>query len=195
MQTRIIEAVVGQALWSTFLVGIPDTELRCISQVDGARLFRMEQPGSFMLFDLFTKEGAWFSPVGYARHDIQRHSIWTSPLFEPFLTWLRAQFKAGVALNDLPALVEFPMEQATSSERHGGPMDALVKIALQSTDKAVQTAAKALWAATYGSPAPHTPLTLTEAKQWLGSPLGEPDRRLDADTLRPGLLGNPDHLP
>lgn len=168
MQTRIIEAVVGQSFWSVFLVGLPDSERDFISQVDGGRLLRMEQPGSFLLFDLYTKEGAWFSPHGYARHDIQKHAIWTSPLYEPFLTWLREQFSRGVALADLPALVEIPAEQVTGSERHGGPMDALVKAALKSTDKTVRDAAKAVWTTTFNGPAPGVPLTLSEAKQWLG---------------------------
>ena len=165
MQTRIIEAVVGQSLWSVFLVGLPDSERDFISQVDGGRLLRMEHPGCFMLFDLYTREGAWFNPQGYARHDIQKHAIWTSPLYEPFLTWLREQFSQGVALADLPTLVEIPAGQATGSERHGGPMDALVKAALRSTDKEVREAAKAVWTATYGGPAPGVPLTLADARQ------------------------------
>lgn len=151
-----------------FLVGHFDHERECTSQVDGGRFLREEAPGCFLLLDLGTKEGAVFGLRGHARSDIKKHAIWTSPLFEPMLTWLRNQFAQGVTLSDLPALVDLPGNEATESHRHEGPMDALVKAALKSPDKEVQAAARAVWTATYGGPPPGTPLTLAEARQWLG---------------------------
>ena len=170
MRTRVIEAVVGQSLWSVFLVGLFDHhEQEHRSPVDGGRVLRREHPNCIVLFDLGTKEGAVFNPSGHARSDIREHAIWTSPLFEAFLTWLRGQFSQGVTLENLPSLVELPGNEATESVRHKGPLDALIMAALKSSDREVQAAARAVWTATYNGPAPGVPVTLAQVRQWLGA--------------------------
>lgn len=166
MKTRIIEATVGRSLWSVFLVGQFDHERRLKSAVDGYPFIRGDAPGSFVLFDLYTKEGAVFSPTGHVKADLRKHAIWTGPLYEPFLVWLREQLALGVTLEDMPGHVE--LTTSTESCRHEGPMDALLKLCLKSTDKEVVDGARSVWAATYGSPPPGTPPTLADVRQWLG---------------------------
>jgi hypothetical protein len=351
VQTRVIEATVGQSLWSVFLIGRLDQERKLVSTVDGRHFLRWEDPDSFLLIDLYTKEGAYFGPRGYAKADIQKHAIsqtfggvdfgvtvctqqhafpqlgtdlvrrpesntspirvflrgvfvvkmqgtqtgavttpgaappilqygfepfllllftsnrrlalqaervaqssihvelggvglptstappflpplpaarsrngrqpiglkpptnllgrdpqdccdftsgltlghqgcqvglvqrssvlWTahmgtlpetSPLFEPFLVWLREQLAAGVTWDDLPAQVELPSEQATESYRHEGPMIDLLKLCLKSPDKDVQAAAQSVWVAKFGSPPPGSPPSLEDFLRWTGDP-------------------------
>lgn len=159
---------MGHQLWSTFLVGIPDTELNTVSQVGGGRIFQLDSPNSFLLLDLGTREGAWFSPRGMAVEDMRKHAIHVSPLFQGALTWVRAQIQQGVTLENLPTLVEIPPEEVTEALRHAGPMKELLRVALTSPDKKVQEAAKAVWAGSFMSPVPGVPLTLKEAVQWIG---------------------------
>ena len=168
MRTRIIEAVVGQSLWTPFLVGQFDHEREHMSPVDGGRLLRRESPDNFVLFDLGTKEGAVFSARGHARADIQHHRIWTSPLFESFLTWVRSQLAQGVELTDMPVLVELPGHEVMDSQRQEGPMQALLRKALASTDKEVQAMALDLWTKTHGVPPAGVPVRLADARRWLG---------------------------
>jgi len=136
MQTTIIEATIGQALWSSFLVGQFDWETAYRSKVDGSQILGMNNPRDILVLDIYTREGAVFGPTGYARSDIDKHRIWTSPLFESFLVWLREQLAAGTALADLPRKVE--LTSSTESYRHDGPLDALLKACLKSADKAVR---------------------------------------------------------
>lgn len=168
MQTTIIEATVGHALWSAFMVGRFDTEHEHVSVVEGQRLLRMQDPKNILVLDIYTKEGAVFSSRGYAPDDISKHRIWTSPLFEPFLVWLREQLAAGVALADLPHQVE--LTSATESTRHDGPLDALLKACLKSTDKALRNDARTVWRGMYGELPPGTPPTLEDFQQWTGDP-------------------------
>lgn len=170
MKAHIIEATVGRSLWSTFLVGRFDHERERTSVVDeGAKLLRFD-PRDVLVLDIYTQEGAIFSYRGYARYDIRKHAIWTGPLFESFLNWLRGQFEQGVSFEDLPEHVELPASEAADSERHEGPMTELLKTCLRSTDKEVATAARTVWRATYGSLPPGIPLTLADVQQWLGDP-------------------------
>lgn len=166
MKTHIIEATIGQSLWSSYMVGLFTTERDYISVVEGAPLLRKQDPGDLLVLDLFTREGAVFGPRGYAKEDIRKHAIWTSPLFEPFLDWLREQLEAGVAFDDLPHHVE--LKTATESQRHAGPLDNLLKLCLTSTDKDVAAEARAIWRATYGSPVQGVPPTLADLRQWAG---------------------------
>lgn len=170
MKTHIIEAVVGQSLWSSFLVGQFDTELEYLSEVDvGRRLLAIWDPGDILVLDLGTREGAVFARQGFTRADIERHQVHTSPLFESFLNWLREQFTSGVDFADLPHLVNLPATEATDSYRHGGPVEDFLKLCLASTDRQVVSKAKALWLATHGSLPGGVPPTLADFQRLTGT--------------------------
>lgn len=70
-------------------------------------------PEHIFVMDLQTGEGATFRHGGYADYDLEKHRIWTCPLFLPFLRWL---YKQPIdEIFNLPSFVAFTEEDAPSS--------------------------------------------------------------------------------
>ena len=166
MKTRIIEATSDQIFWSTFLVGVFDMERRYKSCVDGSMVLRSYSPRDIFILDIQTREGAVFAPHGLADVDIERTAIYTGPLFKAFLHWIRAQFREGLSLNDLPKHVEVPLTEAQEAQRQEGPMTAFLRQCLSSSDQDVVANARQIWSAMHGVHPPGIPST-RELREWL----------------------------
>lgn len=135
MKTVFIEATNGPQNWGKFMVARFDDEWKRTSEVlakeivpayeramdrlglDDIELLRsiplLRGVGwgrtDIIVFDLQTCEGAAFQPHdghGNAAADLQKHSIWVCPLFEPFLVWLYTQDLSD--LDKLPKHIDLP---------------------------------------------------------------------------------------
>jgi hypothetical protein len=100
MRTRIIEVTNGEKNWGKFLIGDFTDERHVYSVVDTTAkrpLFPTIGIGSnaYLVLDLQTEEGGIFQLGGLARADLDKHKIWVCPMFEPFLEWLYARYKAA----------------------------------------------------------------------------------------------------
>lgn len=69
--------------------------------------------------DFATREGAAFSPGGFAKADLEKHRLWVCPMFEPFLEWLYKQNL--VDLDKLPAKVDIEGPKQLYGYRRPGP--------------------------------------------------------------------------
>lgn len=109
MKLHFIEATSTAGNWGKFAVGQltfeewtapseagPATDPRSLMSQCGWTLF-----DGLWVLDLQTGEGAFFTPAGHAKADLDKHRIWVCPLFEPFLTWLYKNVTKN--LDDLPA--------------------------------------------------------------------------------------------
>ena len=101
METVFIEALSEEGNHGKFMLGrFDDEEWGRRSEVDD--LLPSHQPSvqlvargwtdsHLLVLDLQTGEGAVFRIGGFAAADLEKHSIWVCPLFEPFLEWLYQQ--------------------------------------------------------------------------------------------------------
>lgn len=136
MLTHIIEATNhSEENWGKFMLMRFSTEWEYRSQLPGAggRLLLRSNgipPGSLIVLDLQTGEGANFQPrpeasVGY---DLDNHRIWVCPMFEPFLHWLYQQNLDDIT--KLPAFVKLDRESdkffAIAGYRRPGPIDGTI---------------------------------------------------------------------
>lgn len=134
MRTRLIEVTNGPNNWGKFLVGqFTDLEATHASMVDTGRpLLRAIGFGDLepwlLVLDLQTREGGLFSCRGQASADLNQHRVWVCPMFEPFLNWLYARWRAADAAGDrwwwegLPAHVDLPDAPfAMQGYRRAGP--------------------------------------------------------------------------
>lgn len=108
MQTRIIEATDATSFnHGKFMVSRFTDEWMVRSSIDPDRPLLSSvcgwSPDHLHVLDLQTGEGAIFRPGGYAKADLDKHSIWVCPMFEPFLEWLYRQDLSDI--EKLPALV------------------------------------------------------------------------------------------
>ena len=135
MKTKIIEGVQDLEKpenWGKFLVGVLDEEWARESRISpGQPLLRAcgwWGPERLWVLDLQTGEGAYFSPGGMARADLEKHRIWVCPLYEPFLEWLYRQWNecgGKLDIDGLPDVVELPdAEFALYGYRRPGPEEA-----------------------------------------------------------------------
>ena len=136
MRTKIIEAVQSKAEpgnWGKFLVGEFDEEWAHASQVDPDRVPLLRACGwwgrdRLWVLDLQTGEGAYFTPGGSAKADLDKHAVWVCPLYQPFLEWLYERHRENgghLSLDDLPDVVELPnAEFALQGYRRPGPEEA-----------------------------------------------------------------------
>lgn len=126
MKLHLVEATNGFN-WGKFAVGRMDEEWRWISSMEPShRMPLLRQLGwgteHLWVLDLQTGEGAFFTPGGYAKADLDKHSIWVCPMFEPFLTWLYGQNLTD--LTKLPPYVELPHAEPTlHAPRRAGPAE------------------------------------------------------------------------
>ncbi len=108
MLTHFIEATDGTEFnWGKFAVcRFEQHEWSHNSQITPGRLLLRaigHGPSDILVLDLQTCEGAFFSPNGYAKADLDKHKVWVCPMFEPFLEWLYGQDLTD--LNSLPHMV------------------------------------------------------------------------------------------
>jgi hypothetical protein len=134
VKTKMIEAVQSAGRpgnWGKFLVGVFDERERAHeSRVDPGRELLAAcgwwgtATSNLWVLDLQTGEGAFLNPHGSANADLARHRVWVCPMYEPFLEWLYAAFRAdpGLDIAGLPDVVELPdAEFALAGYRRPGP--------------------------------------------------------------------------
>lgn len=77
----------------------------------------------FMVTDLQTGEGAIFQKGGLAEVDLEKHRIWTCPMFPHFLEWLYQQNLSN--FENLPSTVNLGnVPTSLVGQRGKGPQDA-----------------------------------------------------------------------
>ena len=122
MRTHIIEATNGERNWGKFMLGqFTSEEWLRRSAVDTDTHTPLLQAvgwspdsGYMLVLDLQTGEGAMFRLGGLASADLQKHKVWVCPLFEPFLEWLYASYRAATVAGErhwwesLPQHVDLP---------------------------------------------------------------------------------------
>ena len=171
MKTRIIEVVHGMC-WAKFSVSQwTNDEFNQTSAVDSRRVLAGHNRTDILVVDLFTSEGAIFSPGGFAPADVRKHGIWASPLFTSFLQWLYKQGKP-LDLDALPNLVELAEATPSGGGERGSPLDELLKRCLRGGDRELRDMARAVWKGTHGDDSfpLGTPPTLADLRRWVGDP-------------------------
>lgn len=132
---RVIEVTQDTEMnWGKFMIARFDPGFfRVISEITKTPLFSEIgygwQDAGLFVFDLQTREGAYFYPHGSAHADLEKHRIWVCPMFEPFLTWLYENWTGK--LGDLPNLVKIPAAEAPfemSGHRRPGPLPKLKRL-------------------------------------------------------------------
>ncbi len=128
METKFIEATNNEQNWGKFLLLRFDQEEAKHPSVFTGRSLLVEvgwSPHNIFVIDLQTGEGARFIPGGYVKYDLDKHCIWTCPLFLYFLEWLYVQDVSD--LSKLPGQVSLPEAKfSMCGQRYPGIDDEII---------------------------------------------------------------------
>lgn len=132
MITQIVEATNKDQNWGKFLVGKFDQK----EWSTASAITREYAPASTtpilyargwadhhrFVMDIETGEGLMVAPGGSAYHDLQKHSIWCCPMFEPFLAWWYTKWPE-IDVGTFPEIVQLDdAEFAMYGYRRPGPL-------------------------------------------------------------------------